>query len=629
MKAELYAVESLARWNWYYTLDPGIDRFMRFRLYDADTRLIWLEPSLSFGQAVWLANSLNDSAIPTNVSLDYVRRELIRKWGDLGIAPLEYKQASLRSCRMGTLAEYTPPLHEADLRTFIAMLHGKALLPDEIESLLGTLGHPESGLKWTSYAQAAHIFGAAIITNGIELSQRRRLIRKQPVWTCQRCGSTGASIVWTPCVHCGDVCPYCEACLEMGRSRFCTPLLLGSPRMLVRESNSDKGRLRHALSDEPPTDLSRWGLSPAQTEASSAGIRFLNETGRSTDSLSEAADDVPHDPPCFLIWAVTGAGKTEMIFPLIEHELSRGGKVLIATPRRDVVLELAPRLQKAFADQRLVTLYGGSDDRWQQGSLFLTTTHQLFRFWRAFDLVIIDELDAFPFHNSPTLEYAVRKACKHYGRYILLSATPPVPLQRLVKRGSLAHVRVPVRFHRHPLPVPKRLRMKPLKTIVAAGGLPRNVSAEMQASLSRGAQLFVFVSRIKLIEPFVAILRQAFPQVIIEGTSSQDEKRTDKVLDFRGKSIRILVTTTILERGVTVPKTDVFILDADSPLFDEASLVQMAGRAGRSKDDPKGRVFFAAPESTRAQLSAIGQIRDMNKLAAKKGYLLQQGRKEQ
>ena len=37
-----------------------------------------------------------------------------------------------------------------------------------------------------------------------------------------------------------------------------------------------------------------------------------------------------------------------MIYPLIEHELAQGRKVLIATPRKDVVLELMPRVQAAF-----------------------------------------------------------------------------------------------------------------------------------------------------------------------------------------------------------------------------------------------------------------------------------------
>jgi late competence protein required for DNA uptake (superfamily II DNA/RNA helicase) len=94
---------------------------------------------------------------------------------------------------------------------------------------------------------------------------------------------------------------------------------------------------------------------------------------------------------------VTGAGKTEMMFPLLEEVLSRGGRALVATPRRDVVLELAPRLAKAFPGTKLAVLYGGSEDRWSNAPLTLATTHQLLRFQEAFDLVLIDELDAFPY----------------------------------------------------------------------------------------------------------------------------------------------------------------------------------------------------------------------------------------
>lgn len=84
----------------------------------------------------------------------------------------------------------------------------------------------------------------------------------------------------------------------------------------------------------------------------------------------------------------------------------------------------------------------------------------------------------------------------------------------------------------------------------------------------------------------------------------------------------MLVTTTILERGVTVPKSDVYILDANTRLFDDASLVQMAGRAGRSKDDPAGTVIFGAPEVNRAQKVAVHQIKRMNTIARRNGYLV-------
>lgn len=311
-----------------------------------------------------------------------------------------------------------------------------------------------------------------------------------------------------------------------------------------------------------------------------------------------------------------------MIFPLVESVLVRGGKALIATPRRDVVIELDPRIRRAFPKARVVTLYGGSEQRWEAGDITLATTHQLMRFYQSFDLVIIDELDAFPYHGDPMLHYAADKSCAPHGPKLLLSATPPVELQRRARRGELPHARVPVRYHRHPLPVPKLIRTPSVAKLLQAKSLPRALLAALHHSLERGAQLFIFVQRIVQVEPMAKLLRAVLKIEAIEGTSSQDPHRADKVSRFRTSEIRVLVTTTILERGVTIPRSDVYILDADGRLFDEASLVQMAGRAGRSGDDPNGHVYFCGRERTRSQIAAVRHIRGMNRIAGKRGYLI-------
>ena len=62
-------------------------------------------------------------------------------------------------------------------------------------------------------------------------------------------------------------------------------------------------------------------------------------------------------------------------------------------------------------------------------------------------------------------------------------------------------------------------------------------------------------------------------------------------------------------------------MEADNPLFDAASLVQMAGRAGRSAADPAGSVYFVAASWTFSQRDACRQIRGINAYASKKGEL--------
>ena len=322
-----------------------------------------------------------------------------------------------------------------------------------------------------------------------------------------------------------------------------------------------------------------------------------------------------------------------MIFPLLDAVLSAGGRALVATPRRDVVLELAPRLARAFGEDRLSVRYGGSPDRKRIAPLTLATTHQLLRFQEAFHLVLIDELDAFPFHGDPMLQFAAGKARRPDGVTVLLTATPPRELQREVRMGRLPCARVPVRYHGFPLPEPRRLRLPELSRMLRTGRLPPRLVRALRRSVAAGSSLFVFVPYVRQAEVFAELLRRYASMLGLEagqiaGTSSRDAGRGRKVQSFRNREVRLLVATTILERGVTVPRSDVFILDADNAMFDETALVQMAGRAGRSAEAPDGRVFFAGRHMTAAQRRAIRHIRSMNRLAREKGYLVRSAGRE-
>ncbi|WP_435167133.1 DEAD/DEAH box helicase [Paenibacillus glycanilyticus] len=473
-----------------------------------------------------------------------------------------------------------------------AAMQGRALLRSEAHALLeGAAADMGGALQLAQMLGWLRLAGAVAAEHG----RRRRECR------CRRCGSGEAHMHRTPCAACGRMCAYCSACLTMGRSRECELLVLGMPALLLEADGSI------------PADLHKWQLSPAQAAATESALQFIEAPTKPYQHQQDKE---------FLLWAVTGAGKTEMIFPLVESVLSRGGRALIATPRRDVVIELDPRIRRAFPQARVVTLYGGSEQRWEEGDITLATTHQLMRFHQAFDLVIIDELDAYPYHGDPILHYAADKSRAPHAPKLLLSATPPTELQRRVKSGQLPHARVPVRYHRHPLPVPVLLRTPSVAKLLQTRKIPKALLTALNHSLNRGAQLFIFVQRISQVEPMAKLLSVLLKQSAVEGTSSQDPDRADKVSRFRKSGIRVLVTTTILERGVTIPRSDVYILDADGRLFDEASLVQMAGRAGRSGDDPNGFVYFCGRERTGAQAAAVSQIRGMNRIARKCGYLL-------
>lgn len=76
---------------------------------------------------------------------------------------------------------------------------------------------------------------------------------------------------------------------------------------------------------------------------------------------------------------------------------------------------------------------------------------------------------------------------------------------------------------------------------------------------------------------------------------------------------QFLVTTTILERGVTFPAIDVLVIGADDRIFSTSALVQIAGRAGRASDHPTGFVGFWGSAFANNIRAAIHQIRQMNR----------------
>ncbi|MPN54638.1 ComF operon protein 1 [bioreactor metagenome] len=112
-----------------------------------------------------------------------------------------------------------------------------------------------------------------------------------------------------------------------------------------------------------------------------------------------------------------------------------------------------------------------------------------------------------------------------------------------------------------------------------------------------------------------------FPEWMIEGSYSSDPGRREKIEKLRTGGYSVIVTTSILERGVTVPDAQVIVLEANHDIFDERALVQMAGRVGRTRENPQGRALFLARRKTSAIQKAIDWIQEQNNLALEQGLI--------
>lgn len=316
-----------------------------------------------------------------------------------------------------------------------------------------------------------------------------------------------------------------------------------------------------------------------------------------------------------LLWAVTGAGKTEMMFSTIEQALKKRERVCIASPRVDVCLELFPRLQQTFQKIPMILLHGQQEQPYRYCQLTVCTTHQLLRFYHAFDLLIVDEVDSFPYAANHQLLFATHQAKKSTGGLLMMTATPGQTMLREIKRHRLTVSHLPLRYHGHLLPEIKCIKISSKwRCRLAHGRLPIMVIRWVNRHVQIKKRFLMFVPHVSDLTPVADALKKIIPEAAFTTVYAADDERLAKVQGMREGQYQFLITTTILERGVTFPAIDVCVIGADDEVFSSSALVQIAGRVGRSADYPDGQITFFIGGNTLTVSSAVRQIKFLNRL---------------
>jgi competence protein ComFA len=309
--------------------------------------------------------------------------------------------------------------------------------------------------------------------------------------------------------------------------------------------------------------------------------------------------------------AVCGAGKTEMLFDTLLEALNQKMKICFAIPRKPVVIEIWKRCREHFPKTIVKALYADSgDDR--QAQILVSTIHQLIRYEAEFDLLILDEIDAFPYKDDPVLHRWVKKALTPEGLCFMMSATLDEATRTMIHQEHLAYHLNPARFHGHPLDIPECIQVIRLEESLRSRKLPHPIRTKLDLWENQGEQALLFVPSIALGTRLSETLTEAGKKVAF--IHSQTKNNARLLADFLGRSLDFLVTTTLLERGVTFRQVNVAVFFADYPLFTKDVLVQISGRVGRHADHPTGDIVFFSTYKTRAIDESIHEILRMNQL---------------
>ena len=300
-----------------------------------------------------------------------------------------------------------------------------------------------------------------------------------------------------------------------------------------------------------------------------------------------------------LIKAVCGSGKTELVYGVIEYALKNNLQVGFTVPRKDVIIDLLPRIKNAFPLNKVIGLYGGHTEE-KQGDIILLTTHQLYRYVNYFDLLIIDETDAFPYYGNSLLNKMFDKALK--GNYIMLSATPLEEMIEKIKNENGVIFELNKRYHGKNIPEPKLIKSLLFKEIITIYFLFKFVNDNKPT--------MVFTPTIDCCEKLYRLI--SFLKKNGNYVHSKKENRDQIIEKFKQGELKYLICTSVLERGVTIKNVQVIVYKASHNLYDQKTLIQIAGRVGRKIDAYDGEVIFVGEYISSSMRGALNEIRKAN-----------------
>lgn len=223
---------------------------------------------------------------------------------------------------------------------------------------------------------------------------------------------------------------------------------------------------------------------------------------KALDAVSAALDSSRFVP--FLLYGVTGSGKTEIYLQAISHALSLGKSALVLVPEIALTPQLTGRFHARFGGGIAILHSGLSDgeryDEWRRirrglANIVIGARSAVFAPLENIGIIIVDEEHETSFKQSDGLRYNARDLALVRGKMagaavVSGSATPLVTSIHAVHEGRLTLLELPERVENRPLPAVDLIPMKGIKETISS-----QLALLLTQTAERGEQAIVFLNR--------------------------------------------------------------------------------------------------------------------------------------
>ena len=158
--------------------------------------------------------------------------------------------------------------------------------------------------------------------------------------------------------------------------------------------------------------------------------------------------------------------------------------------------------------------------------------------------------------------------------------------------------------------VGKRYKDKTLNDFIADTDEKKEILEKVKQYIKENKPVLIFVPTISQSKSIYNLLKIfAKPGYFV---NSKEPGRENIINNFRNGTYKYLVTTMVLERGVTIENLQVIIFDASNKVYSKETLIQISGRAGRKRSHPTGDVFLLTNKISSEMRSSIETIEYCN-----------------
>jgi primosomal protein N' (replication factor Y) len=206
----------------------------------------------------------------------------------------------------------------------------------------------------------------------------------------------------------------------------------------------------------------------------------------------------------FLLYGVTGSGKTEVYLQAIAHALSLGRNALVLVPEIALTPQLTGRFQARFGGGIAILHSGLSDgeryDEWRRirrglARIVIGARSAIFAPLENIGIMVVDEEHEGSFKQSDGLRYNARDLALVRGQLeqaavLLGSATPQVTSIHAAEQGRLTLLELPERVEGRPMPHVELVSMKGSKATISAP-----LSRSLVETFEQRRQAIVFLNR--------------------------------------------------------------------------------------------------------------------------------------